>query len=79
MQPARLTTALEHIVIDLPINAAALGPGLHSVTVPTNGLVFWRAEIAKQPAWLRLTLSDRPANKPLVSWHAPVRRWPRLR
>lgn len=60
-----LTASLEHIVIDLPINATALGAGLHAVSVPTSAPVFWRPEIAQQPAWLRMTLSERPSNKPL--------------
>ena len=56
--------AFEHIIIDQPISLPALGPGLHTLNVPT-GLVPWPAGAANQPAWLRFTLSERPANKPL--------------
>ncbi|MCC9077128.1 GEVED domain-containing protein [Litorilinea aerophila] len=56
--------ALEHIAIDFPVDVAALGPGLHTIPV-TTGLVPWPAEGADRPAWLRVTLSERPANKPL--------------
>jgi uncharacterized repeat protein (TIGR01451 family) len=59
--------ALEHIVIDLPVNAAALGPGLHGLVVPTTAPVFWQPDLAQRPAWLRLTLSERPANKPFTA------------
>jgi plastocyanin len=59
--------AREHIVIDYPINVAALGVGMHLVNAPTSGPVSWpvtpTAMLAK-PAWLRLTLSERPAHKP---------------
>ncbi|HHY56243.1 MAG TPA: hypothetical protein GYA08_12490 [Chloroflexi bacterium] len=64
-QPA--TLAFEHIVIDHPINAAALGPGLHTLLIPTTQPVLWPADKAPQPAWLRVTLSDRPANKTLTA------------
>lgn len=59
-------SAVEHIVIDHPVNAAALGAGLHIINVPTTGLVSWPDADAQKPAWLRLTLSERPANKPLA-------------
>ncbi|MBI1297370.1 DNRLRE domain-containing protein [bacterium] len=54
--------APEHIIIDEPINVAALGAGLHTLTVNT-GLVPWPADKAEDPAWVRLTLSERPSNK----------------
>jgi plastocyanin len=58
--------ALEHIVIDFPVDAATLGAGLHVLTVPT-GRVPWSAEQENKPAWLRLTLSEEPSVKPLVA------------
>ena len=55
--------AVEHIVIDFPINVVGLGVGFHLLNVPT-GLVPWN--ITDQPAWVRMTLSERPANKTLT-------------
>ena len=60
--------ALEHIVIDQPINAAALGAGLHTVNVNTTGLVAWPADLAGKAVWLRATLSERPSNKPFTTY-----------
>ncbi|MCB0107783.1 MAG: DUF11 domain-containing protein, partial [Caldilineaceae bacterium] len=60
--------ALEHIVIDMPINAAALGVGFHTINVNTTGLVAWPADLAQRPAWLRVTLSERPSNKPFTTY-----------
>lgn len=57
--------ATEHILIDYPVDANALGSGLHRIIAPTTGPVFWPADQATQPAWLRITLSGRPANKNL--------------
>jgi uncharacterized repeat protein (TIGR01451 family) len=51
----------EHIVIDWPVNANALGPGLHVIYVSTVEPVYWPSA---RPAWLRATLSERPSNKP---------------
>ena len=62
----RFSSALEHIVIDYAVDVAALGPGLHTIVVPTTGPVYFPAT-DEQPAWLRLTLSERPSNKPLKS------------
>ena len=56
--------AVEHIAIDRPVNVVGLGPGLHIVNVPT-GLVPWA--VANQPAWVRITLSERPSNKTLTA------------
>jgi len=56
--------AVEHIVIDFPINVVGLGAGLHTINVPT-GLLPWPA--TDKPAWVRLTLSERPANKTLAA------------
>jgi plastocyanin len=50
----------EHIVIDWPVNAAALGPGLHTIYVSTVEPVYMPT---MEPAWLRVTLSERPSNK----------------
>ena len=57
--------AFEHIVIDYPVDAAALGPGLHTLLVPTSQAVLWPADRIEKPAWVRVTLSERPANKTL--------------
>lgn len=54
--------APEHILIDSPVNVAALGAGLHTIFSQT-GLVPWTT--ADKPAWVRVTLSERPANKTL--------------
>lgn len=59
--------AFEHIVIDHPINAAALGPGLHTLLIPTTHPVLWPADKATLPAWVRVTLSERPSNKTLMA------------
>jgi hypothetical protein len=56
---------VEHIVIDSPIDVAALGPGLHTISV-TTGRVAWPAQLAQSPAWLRFTLSERVSNKTLA-------------
>ncbi|MBE2239975.1 MAG: DNRLRE domain-containing protein [Caldilineaceae bacterium] len=56
--------AVEHIVIDYPVNVVALGAGLHIVNAAT-GRVPWQNP--NQPAWVRITLSERPANKTLAA------------
>lgn len=56
---------VEHIVIDHPVNVAALGPGLHIVYVTTNKPVWWPISEEDTPAWMRVTLSDRKSNKTL--------------
>ncbi len=53
--------APEHIVIDHPVDVAALGPGLHQIWVTTSAPVFWPPDAGA--AWLRLTLSERRSNK----------------
>jgi len=58
--------ALEHIAIDQPVNVTTLGPGLHVINVRT-GLVAWDAKLSDKPAWLRVTLSERPANNTLTA------------
>nr|AGC72809.1 VgrG protein [uncultured bacterium A1Q1_fos_485] len=62
------STALEHIVIDQPINAAALGAGLHTISVNTTGLVAWPTDLVGKAAWLRITLSERLSNKPFTTY-----------
>lgn len=59
--------ALEHIVVDFPVDTVTLGAGLHTVNVPTSGPVPWPAELAADPAWVRVTLSEKLANKPLAA------------
>jgi plastocyanin len=54
--------APEHIIIDAPINVAALGAGLHTVSI-TTGRVPWPTAQAEDPAWVRLTLSEQKSNK----------------
>ena len=56
---------VEHIVIDRAVNVVALGAGVHTINVAT-GLIPWPAALAQQPAWVRITLSDRVSNKPLT-------------
>ncbi len=62
----QVSRALEHIVIDHVIDATALGPGLHTVMLSTNLPVHWDPQQIKRPAWLRVTLSEQPANKPFA-------------
>ena len=57
--------AFEHVVIDYPLAAASLAAGVNHIPVTTTQLVLWPAEVAQQPTWLRVTLSERPANKSL--------------
>ncbi len=59
------TYAVEHVVIDYPVDAVALGAGLHTIQAPT-GLVPWPAALAEKPAWVRVTLSEQPSNKTLT-------------
>jgi plastocyanin len=59
--------ALEHVVVDFPVDAVSLGAGLHMVDVPTSGPVPWPAELAADPAWVRVTLSEKAANKPFTA------------
>ncbi len=57
--------AREHIVIDQDVDVVTLGPGLHTLSVAT-GLIRWPAATATDPSWLRVTLSESPAPKPLT-------------
>jgi plastocyanin len=63
--PGLPSVAPEHIVIDYEVDVVALGAGLHTLSVPT-GRVPWPAA-GGQSAWLRVTLSDRPVDKPLTA------------
>lgn len=56
--------AREHIVINADVDVAALGAGVHLVSI-TSGLVSWPANLADKPAWLRVTLSESPVPLPL--------------
>lgn len=56
--------ARDHIVINANVDVAALGAGVHLVSIPT-GLVSWPANLADKPAWLRVTLSEAPVPLPL--------------
>lgn len=59
--------ALEHIVIDHTVDVVTLGAGLHTLNVPT-GAVPWPQNPTDRPAWVRVTLSERPSNKPLTTF-----------
>lgn len=50
---------------------ATLGPGLHTIAVPSTGLVANPADKAQNPMWLRLTLSEQKSNKTLGTTTAP--------
>ncbi len=58
--------APEHIIIDEPINVAALGAGLHTINV-TTGRVPWPANPAVDEAWVRLTLAEQKSIKTLAT------------
>jgi len=56
----------EHIVIDHPVDVAALGPGIHKIYLTTNWPVSWPVEDEKErPAWMRITLAESVSNKTL--------------
>jgi plastocyanin len=57
--------AVEHILIDQPINVVALGAGIHNLNF-TTGRVPFPANLAEQPTWIRFTLSEEVSNKPLT-------------
>ena len=59
--------ALEHFVVDFPVDAAALGAGSHTITVRTNRMP-WPAAATDKPAWARVTLSEIESNKPLETF-----------
>jgi hypothetical protein len=54
--------AIEHFMIDEPVNIAALAPGVNLLSV-ISGPVPWPEQFIEQPAWLRLTLSETPSTK----------------
>lgn len=54
--------ALEHFIIDYPIDVVALGAGYHTLRIPT-GRIYWPPERAEDPAWVRVMLSERPSEK----------------
>src|SRR5690606_2674541 len=54
--------APEHIVVDYAVNVVGLGAGLHTLNVPSGRVPL---AAANTPAWVRLSLSERPANKTL--------------
>jgi hypothetical protein len=56
--------AVEHMVIDAPVNVVALGQGLHTIQ-RLSGYIAWPAALAQKPSWVRVTLSERPSNKTL--------------
>lgn len=58
--------ATEHILINAPVDVAALGVGIHTLTVATE-LIRWPTDLAEDPAWLRVSLSDSPAPTPLTA------------
>lgn len=64
--PGADQSALEHIVIDHQIDVVALGPGIHTIPVPT-GPAPWPDALADKPSWVRVTLSESPSNKPLTT------------
>ncbi|MEZ4673029.1 MAG: DNRLRE domain-containing protein [Caldilineaceae bacterium] len=56
---------VEHILIDYPVDVAALGAGLQTLNNIATGLVGWPAQGANAARWVRFTLSEEPSNKPL--------------
>ncbi|MEM7801904.1 MAG: carboxypeptidase-like regulatory domain-containing protein, partial [Chloroflexota bacterium] len=56
--------ATEHILIDHPVDVAALGVGQHTINV-TTGPVDLPGLIANEPRWMRVMLSDIESNKDL--------------
>jgi plastocyanin len=56
--------AVEHILIDAPIDLASLSAGMNRLTFTTDA-VPWPIELANRPAWMRATLSLEPSSKPL--------------
>ncbi|MBX3053759.1 MAG: hypothetical protein KF753_19930 [Caldilineaceae bacterium] len=59
-------TGWEHIVVDHPVDVAALGPGIHKIYLTTNWPVSWPLIQGKEhPAWMRITLAETVSNKVL--------------
>ena len=55
-------TAPEHIVINYPVDVAALGAGRHLLALPANKGVPWDST---NQTWLRITIADEKAPTPL--------------
>ncbi len=62
----QIQTVVEHILIDYPIDVAALGAGLHNIPNIATQRIAWPAQFAQRPAWVRFTLSERESNKTLA-------------
>ncbi|NJN17498.1 MAG: carboxypeptidase regulatory-like domain-containing protein [Oscillochloris sp.] len=58
--------AIEHILIDAPIDLSLLAPGINNLNFTSNA-VPWPANQAERPSWLRVTLSLEPSNKTLTA------------
>lgn len=59
-------TGWEHIVVDHPVDVAALGLGIHKIYLTTNWPVSWPLIQGKEfPAWMRITLAETVSNKVL--------------
>ncbi len=58
-----LPPAQEHFLVDFPIALGPLTPGPNRLTITANVPTLWLDDLANQPAWLRLTLSETPAPK----------------
>lgn len=58
-------TALEHILIDYPIDVTTLVTGTNILPTITTGRVPWPPQYAQNPRWVRFTLSRVPSNKAL--------------
>lgn len=60
-------TGWEHIVVDFPVDVAALGPGIHKIYLTTNWPVYRPMEDGQdRPAWLRITLAEKVSNKTIA-------------
>jgi plastocyanin len=57
---------VEHILIDYPIDVAALGAGLSNIPNIVTNAVGWPQQWTERPAWVRFTLSEEPSNKTLT-------------
>jgi hypothetical protein len=56
--------AVEHVLIDAPIDLASLSPGMNTLSF-TTGPVVWSDADKERAAWMRATLSIEPSAKPL--------------
>ncbi|MEM7125604.1 MAG: DNRLRE domain-containing protein [Chloroflexota bacterium] len=55
----------EHILIDYPIDVAAMMAGTNTITGIVTSRVPWPAQFNEMERWIRFTLSDQPSNKTL--------------